>query len=264
MSEEDPMYPWLHLGPVEVSTYSLLFLCAYIVGGLLTYREARRLGRATEAILQVALGALAGGLVGAKLSMLIFLGPQTFVKDLPYLWYSGQSWTGGFFGGYAGVLLVKRWKGIVYSTGDIFAPALPLAQAIGRLGNLLGGDPFGLPSNLPWAIVQHGVRRQPSALYELLLDLALFVVIWRLRDHLPRPGDLFKLYVVGYCSLRFLVDFTRADPRYLFGLTLVQLLYSVAIVSFGYQLWLSFRAARRTAATARAPATIPASEGESA
>lgn len=239
------MYPWLHLGPITISTYSLLFLCAYIAGGIVTYYEAKRQHRATEIILRVALGALAGGLVGAKLSMLIFLGPETFIKDLPYLWYSGQAWTGAFFGGYAGVLIVKRFNHIKYSTGDIFAPALPLAQAIGRLGNLLGGDPFGLLSNLPWAITQYGVRRQPSALYELVLDLVLFVLILRLRDKMPRPGDLFKLYIVGYCSLRFLVDFTRADPRVLLGLTLVQVLYTLAILGFGYQLLASFRESRR-------------------
>jgi phosphatidylglycerol---prolipoprotein diacylglyceryl transferase len=235
------MYPWLHVGPLAISTYSLLFLCAFIVGGIVTYFEAKRQHRATEAILRVALGALAGGVIGAKLSMFIFLGPATFIKDLPYLWYSGQAWTGAFFGGYAGVLIVKRFNHIKYATGDIFALALPLAQAIGRLGNLLGGDPFGLPSNLPWAITQYGVRRQPSALYELLLDLVLFFVILRLRDKMPRPGDLFKFYIVGYCSLRFLVDFTRADPRVLLGLTLVQVLYTFAIIGFGYQLLASFR-----------------------
>ena len=245
------MYPWLHLGPFAFSTYSLLFLCAYIAGGIITYYEAKRQHRATEAILRVALGALGGGLIGAKLSMLIFLGPATFIKDLPYLWYSGQAWTGAFFGGYAGVLLIKRLNHINYATGDIFALALPLAQAIGRLGNLLGGDPFGLPSNLPWAIMQSGVRRQPSALYELVLDLALFVVILALRDRLPRSGDLFKLYIVGYCSLRFLVDFTRADPRVLPGLTLVQVLYIPAILFFSYQLWVSFRQTRQAKAQAK-------------
>src|SRR5207248_10733856 len=120
-----------------------------------------------------------------------------------------------------------------------------LSQAIGRLGNLLGGDPFGLPSNLPWAITQYGVRRQPSALYEFLLDLALFVIILRLRDKMPRPGDLFKLYIVGYCSLRFLVDFTRADPRVIPGFTLVQVLYFFTIIAFGYQLIKSFRENRQ-------------------
>ena len=74
------MYPWLHLGPVAISTYSLMFLCAYIVGGIVTYYEAKRQHRATEAILRVALGALGGGLLGAKLSMLIFLGPTTFLE----------------------------------------------------------------------------------------------------------------------------------------------------------------------------------------
>lgn len=239
------MYPWLHLGPYALSTYSLLFLCAYIVGGAITYYEARRQHRATEAILRVSLGALAGGMIGAKLSMIVFLGPATFIKDLPYLWYSGQAWTGAFFCGYLGVIIVKRWNHINYSTGDIFALALPLAQAIGRLGNLMGGDPFGLPSNLPWAVTQYGVRRQPSALYELILDLILFFIIWRLRDKMPQPGDLFRLYVVGYCSFRFLVDFTRADPHVFLGFTLVQVLYSITIVWFSYRLYVSYRESRQ-------------------
>ncbi len=239
------MYPWLHLGPYAISTYSLLFLCAYIVGGVVTYYEAKRQHRATEAILRVSLGALAGGLIGAKVSMLIFLGPATFIKDLPYLWYSGQAWTGAFFGGYLGVLIVKRFSHIRYATGDVFALALPLAQAIGRLGNLLGGDPFGLPSTLPWAITQYGVRRQPSAFYEMLLDLVLFAIIFRLRTKMPRSGDLFKLYVIGYCSFRFLVDFTRDDPRVLLGLTLVQVLYAPTIVGFSYSLLRSYRESRQ-------------------
>src|SRR6266516_3585435 len=114
------MYPWLHLGPFAISIYSLLFLCVFIVGGIVTYYKAKRLNSATEAILRVELGALVSRLIGAKLSMLLFLGPATFIKDLPYLWYSGQTWTGAFFGGYIAVLLVKRFSHIKYSTGDVF------------------------------------------------------------------------------------------------------------------------------------------------
>jgi phosphatidylglycerol:prolipoprotein diacylglycerol transferase len=248
------MYPWLHLGPIYLSTYSLCFFAAFAVGGLVTYREAVRLGRATEEVLIVALGALVGGVIGCKISMLLFLGPQQFIRDLPSLWYSGQAWTGGFFGGYAGVLIVKRWRRIAYSTGDVFAVGIPLAQAIGRLGNLLGGDPFGAPTSLPWGIVQQGVRRQPTAAYELLLDLALFTLLLRLRGRLPQAGDLLKVYIVGYCSLRFLLDFTRADPHVLFGLTMVQVLYSLAIPTFGYQLARSFARAARAKAAARVAA----------
>src|SRR5262249_11817174 len=139
-------------------------------------------------------------------------------------------------------------KGIRYSTGDIFALGIPLAQAIGRLGNLLGGDPFGWRSTLPWALPdRYGMLRQPTALYELILDLALFVVIWRLRDRMPRRGDLFNLYVVCYLSLRFALDFTRStdfDPQRFFGLTTVQVLYAVALPVFAYKLWRSFSLAR--------------------
>jgi len=236
------MYPWLHVGSAHVSTYSLMLLCAYICGGMIAYHEAKRLHLATEAILQVALGGLCGSTIGAKLGMIVILGPETWVRDLPYLWYSGQTWTGGFFGGYAGVLLVKHWRGIRYRTGDVFALALPLGQAIGRVGNLLGGDPFGNPTKLPWGLVQHGVRRQPSAFYELVLLLGLFLVLLYLRDNLPRAGDLFVVYVIGYCSQRFLVDFTRADMRPMLGLTVVQLFFVPTIVWFSYRLWRSYQA----------------------
>ena len=251
------MYPWIHIGSYALSTYSLLFLCAFIVGGLITFRETKRLNRRTEAILRVALGALGGGLIGAKASMLVFLGPQTFIHDLPVLWYSGQAWTGAFFGGYLGVLLVKRLNHIRYSTGDVFALALPISQAIGRLGNLMGGDPFGKPSNLPWAILQDGVLRQPSALYEMILLILLFLLILFMRERMPQSGDLFRLYVVGYCCLRFLVDFTRADPQVLFGLTLVQVIYIPTILGFGYSLCRSYYLQRQI----RAPRTVP--EGSS-
>jgi phosphatidylglycerol:prolipoprotein diacylglycerol transferase len=258
------MYPWLKIGPVYLSTYSLCFLVAFIVGGYMVYREAIRRGRATEDMLFVAIGALAGGVIGCKAAMFIFLGPQTFIRDLPYLWYSGQAWTGGFFGGYAGVLIVKRIRHITYPTGDVFALALPVAQAIGRLGNLLGGDPFGLPTNLPWGIIQQGVRRQPSALYELILDLALFAALYLLRDKVWRAGDLFLIYVLGYCSLRFLVDFTRADPRVLWGFTLVQVLYAIAIVQFSVMLWRSYVKYRAAATAIPAPAAFTADTAPSA
>ncbi|HEX9038294.1 MAG TPA: prolipoprotein diacylglyceryl transferase family protein [Ktedonobacterales bacterium] len=250
------MYPWLQIGPVYLSTYSLCFLAAFITGGNMVYREAIRRGRATDEMLYVALGALAGGVIGCKVSMFIFLGPQTWVRDLPYLWYSGQAWTGGFFGGYVGVLIVKRWRHITYATGDVFALALPVAQAIGRLGNLLGGDPFGLPTTLPWGIIQQGVRRQPSAAYELILDLALFALLYILRDRMWRSGDLFNLYVLGYCALRFLVDFTRADPHVLWGLTLVQCIDAIAVIQFGVMLLRSYLKHRALAATT--PGPVPA------
>src|SRR2546429_5916576 len=92
--------------------------------------------------------------------------------------------------------------------------------------------------------MQHGVHRQPSALYELILDLVLFAAIWHLRDRMPRLGDLFRLYVVSFSSIRFLVDFTRADPHVFLGLTLVQVLYTFAIVGFSYSLWRSFHEGR--------------------
>ena len=215
-------------------------LAAVLVGGWLTYREAQRRMRLTEETLMVGSIGLVGGVIGAKLGMVVFLGPIEFWRQLPTIPFHGAALTGALTGGYLAVVLAERVLKVDRCTGDLVAPFLPLGQAIGRLGNFLAGDAYGSVSSLPWAVYQGGAYRHPAQLYEMALDLALFAFLWRRRYTTFRDGELFRMYVVGYALIRFPLEWLRYQPtpRAFLDLTLVQWLCVAAVAGFGYQLYL--------------------------
>ncbi len=235
------MWPVLfRIGPIEVYSYTVCMLAAFLVVGWLSYREAKRRMRLTEDTLAVGSLGLLGAVLGAKLGMLVFLGPAEFWRLLPTIPFHGSALVGGLFGGYVAMALAERAFRVDRCTGDLVAPFLPLGQAIGRLGNFLAGDAYGTPASLPWAVYQAGAYRHPAQLYELVLDLALFAFLWRRRYVSFHDGELFRIYAVGYAVIRFPLEFLRYQPTPVpfLGLTLVQWLCIAAMLGFGYQLYL--------------------------
>lgn len=228
------------LGPVPIYSYTVCVLAAVLIVGWLAYREAKRRMRLDENTLMVGSVALVGGIVGAKLSMLVFLGPAEFWRLLPTIPSHGSALAGGLIFGYVAVVATENVLHMGKCTGDLIAPFLPLGQAIGRLGNFLAGDAYGSPSSLPWSVYQAGAYRHPAQLYELLLDLALFAFLLRRRYTSFRDGELFRMYIVGYAIIRFPLEFLRYQPTPVpfLGLTLVQWLCIAAALGFGYQLYL--------------------------
>ena len=227
------------VGPVQIHAYTVCIMVAVLVAGWLTYREAGRRMRLTEDTLMVGSVGLLCGVIGAKLSMIVFLGPAEFWRQLPTIPSHGAALTGALVGGYIGVVLSERVLGVRRCTGDLVAPFIPLGQAIGRLGNFLAADAYGAPTSLPWAVYQAGAYRHPAALYEMALDLVLFAFLWRRRLASFRDGELFRMYIVGYALIRFPMEFLRYQPtpRDFLGLTLVQWLCIAAVIGFGYQLY---------------------------
>jgi phosphatidylglycerol:prolipoprotein diacylglycerol transferase len=230
----------IKIGPLEIHSYTVCMLMAFLVVAWLAYREAKRRDRLNENILLIGSFGLLGAVIGAKLSMLVFLGPEEFWRLLPTIPSHGSALVGGLFGGYVAIVLSERALGVTLCTGDLIAPFIPLGQAIGRLGNFLAGDAYGLPTNLPWAVNQAGAYRHPVQIYELVLDLALFAYLWRKRYTSFKDGELFRIYIIGYAIIRFPLEFLRYQPTPLpfLGLTLVQWLCIAAVLGFGYQLWL--------------------------
>lgn len=233
------MYPVLfHIGPVNIYSYTVCMLTAFLIVGWLSYREAKRRERLTEETLVVGSVALLTSILGAKLSMIVFLGPAEFWRQLPTIPSHGSALWGGLVIGYFAVVLTERLMKVDRCTGDLIAPFLPLGQAIGRLGNFLAGDAYGLPTNLPWAVYQAGAYRHPVQIYEMIPDLLLFVFLWRQRRISFRDGELFRIYIIGYSIIRFPIEFLRYQPTplYFLGLTLVQWLCILASLWMSYQL----------------------------
>lgn len=202
--------------------------------------------RLNEKTLAIGSIGLIGGVLGAKLGMLVFLGPEEFWRLLPTIPAHGSTLFGGLTLGYLSIVLAERALKVDRCTGDLIAPFLPLGQAIGRLGNFLAGDAYGVPTSLPWAVNQAGAYRHPVQIYEMILDLGLFVFLWRRRYTSFRNGELFRFYIIGYALIRFPLEFLRYQPTplYFLGLTLVQWLCIAAVLGFGYQLYLQRKGIR--------------------
>ena len=204
---------------------SVVTFLAYLVAAVVAVAEARRRRLATEGMGYIAVAALLGGVLGARLAHWVLVDRQAFaayplgVLDMRY---GGRTILGGVIGGWLAVELAKQRLGIKRSTGDLFAPALALGEAVGRIGCFLNGCCYGQPTTVPWACYQHGAERHPTQLYTMVWCLLIFAVLRRWRDKLPREGDLFRVYLVLWGLGRFVIEFWRDSGTMALGLSAAQ------------------------------------------
>lgn len=237
------MFPILFtVAGLAVPSYAALMLLAFVVVGAVRRVELQRLGHERlPGYALVNVGALVGAAVGAKLGMILFEPPQdvaALLRLMLALDFTGKTVVGGLAGGYLGVELAKKAVGITRRTGDGFAVALPLGQAIGRVGCFLNGCCYGAEWHGPWAVSMAGAERHPAQLYEALLDVLLALALWSVRLS-PRPeGNLFRRYLVGYALIRFGLEPLRGDNGHAWmGLTLVQWACAATMLGFGAWIW---------------------------
>lgn len=218
------------LGWVPVPVHGVFVGLGVLVASVVFFLEARRRGAMHEQSLVAVTGALVGGAIGMRLSGLAeHLDPRVN-PSLAEAWaFGSRSILGGLVGAYAGVLIAKRIIGYRGKTGDLFAPAVALGMAVGRIGCLLTEAP-GRPTGLPWGIhapvatpecpgCLTGLPMHPSFVYEIVFQLAAFAVLLWLRSRVVHPGELFVLYVAAYAVFRFFVEFTRANETVWLDLT---------------------------------------------
>ena len=247
--------PFPNIGPdlfsIDVGGFTLAlrwYALAYIAGILIGWRlivralKTPRLWHAdtppmTAAQMEDLLTWLIVGIiVGGRLGFVFFYQPAFFWEnpiEIPMVWQGGMSFHGGFLGVIAAVWLFSRRHGLATaSLADALAFATPPALVLGRLSNFVNAELWGLPSELPWAVIFPGSRaqfcpgveelcaRHPSQLYEatlegLVLGVLLLFLVWR-RDWLKVPGQIAGLFFAGYGVSRYLVEFVRqADPQFI-------------------------------------------------
>ncbi|HET9673484.1 MAG TPA: prolipoprotein diacylglyceryl transferase [Gaiellaceae bacterium] len=218
-------------GPLpSVHAYGLTLLVAIIAAILLTrWRWGRRDGD-TDLILRVAVWGVAAGIVGARLYHVITSWddvPEPKWQGVFKVWEGGLGiWGGILFGVLVGAWVIHRSGGSVLRAMDAVAPALLLAQAIGRFGNWWNQELYGKPTDLPWGLEIDDAHNQdyppgttfhPTFLYEALWNLVgVFVLIFVGRRWRIRPPALFSLYVAWYTFGRFLLEQLRIDPSAMF------------------------------------------------
>ncbi len=225
------MYPEIHLGPLTLQTFGLMFALAFLAAGALIAKRLKEIGKPVDWAYEVAFAALLGGVVGSRLYFIV----QNYdsVKDdlLGNLFGgSGLVWYGGAIGGALAVLAWAWYRDFLrLALLDLVAPALALGYAIGRVGCQLSGDgDYGKAWDGPWAMsypdgtvpTDHTVH--PTPIYETLAMGLGAWMLWQLRERF-RVGVLFAIYLVYAGTERFLIEFLRRNSDAVLGLTGPQL-----------------------------------------
>jgi phosphatidylglycerol---prolipoprotein diacylglyceryl transferase len=238
------MYPELHIGPLTLQTFGLMFALAFLAAGALIHKRLGELGKPTDWAYEMGFAALTGGVVGSRVYFVI-QNYDSVKHDLLGSLFSGSGlvWYGGAIGGAAAVALWAWYRGFLgLALLDLAAPALALGYAIGRCGCQLSGDgDYGKPWGGPWAMsYPHGTLPtdrtvQATPIYETLAMGLGAWLLWQLRDRY-RAGVLFAIYLVYAGAERFLVEFIRRNHAVALGLTAAQL-ESLAMMLVG-GIWL--------------------------
>lgn len=252
----------LGFGP-PLDTHGFFVALGLGAGGLVFWLEARRRGASDPRIPYLVLGALVGAGVFARLGTWAqHLDPSQNLSFAEQMMYGNASILGALVGAWLGVHVTKRIVRYKERTGDLFAPAVAVALAIGRFGCFFTERP-GSPTAGGWGIVLDeaaaarvgspaGVGLHPSFLYEIAFHSVAFALLWFWLRHLGLgAGETLTLYIGAYAVFRFLVEFVRGNEVAWLGMTRPQLFLLVTIPLFAARIvWLA-RRGRLTPSDAR-------------
>lgn len=231
------MYPvLLKLGPLTLYSYGLMVALGFLSGIILAAYLAKKSGTKPELILDIAPFVLLGSMIGARLFYVIefwteFRGNPV---EIFLIWKGGLVFFGGLLFAILGLMLaVNIFKLNFWKTMDILAPATALGYAIGRIGCFLNGCCYGVVTKVPWAVKfpTETVLRHPTQIYASLSGLLicglLLLVFFKYKKF---DGLVLILGLIFYGVYRFLIEFLRINPKYLFNLTGAQWLSILLIL----------------------------------
>ncbi|MEV6815142.1 prolipoprotein diacylglyceryl transferase [Micromonospora sp. NPDC051296] len=225
-----------HLGPFPLRAYALCIIAGIVVACWVTERRLRQRGVAPGAVLDIALWAVPAGIIGARIYHVItspapYFGTGGDWVKIFFIHEGGLGIWGAVAGGAVGAWIAARQLGIPFTVvADALAPGLPLAQAIGRLGNWFNNELYGGRTNLPWGLEIHrmdggqALRDEtgrpileeglyhPTFAYEALWNVGVAALVYFLDRRLKLGrGRAFALYVMGYTAGRFWIEMMRTD-----------------------------------------------------
>ena len=199
-----------------------------------------------DALFYGALGVILGGRIG----YVLFYQFSNFLQhplDIFKIWQGGMSFHGGFLGVLIAMYLFnKKHKQPWLKIMDFVAPLVPIGLGAGRMGNFINGELWGRATNSTYGMIfpqVDNIARHPSQLYEFALEgIALFCILWWFSRKQRPVGAISALFLIGYGSFRFLVEYTRQPDEYLgllqLGLSMGQWL-SAPMVLLGIWMWVS-------------------------
>ncbi len=225
------MYPKIiSFGDFFIGGYGLLVAAGFFSALWLAARLARRTGLGAESITNLGIYCALAGLLGGKLLMLVLDWEYYWNNPGEILQLSTLRAGGVFHGGIVAALLTTYWYARarrlpILKTMDVFAPALALGHAIGRVGCFLAGCCWGTECRLPWAVtfsdpeayrlvgVPLGVPLHPAQLYTSAAEAVIFLLTLRRFSKPHKAGSVVGLYLLLHAAARLLIDFFRVHDR---------------------------------------------------
>jgi phosphatidylglycerol:prolipoprotein diacylglycerol transferase len=229
------------IGTFPIAWYSIMVMLAVltlVAWALISVRKDPRLNYVM--VLNVALVGIPSGVIFSRLLHVIDHWDYYVANPGQIVGGEGLSIWGAVLGAALGIWIYSRFSK-KFSFGhmaDVLAPGIILAQAVGRVGCTLNGCCYGIPTDLPWAIVYTnqntngpiGVPVHPTQIYEIIYNLIVFGVLLMLRKRLKPDGSLFLVYLALYSVWRLGIDFIRDGTPFLFGLHQAQVVSIIVLI----------------------------------
>ncbi|MBO3737172.1 prolipoprotein diacylglyceryl transferase [Actinoplanes flavus] len=273
-----------HLLGFPIRAYALCIIAGMVVATLLMEQRLRHRGVAPWTSLDMVVWAVPFGIVGARIYHLI-TSPQEYfgaggdpIRAL-YIWEGGLGIWGAVAGGAVGAWIASRQIGLPLSVfADALAPALPVAQAIGRFGNWFNNELYGKVTTLPWGLEVHEMDSanpghatvidgepvtkpdlyHPTFAYEVIWNLGVAALVWLLdRKFKFGRGRAFALYVMAYTAGRLWIEMLRVDEANSFFGVRLNVFVSVAVFAGALIYFLVVKGPREYVVPIDAPETAP-------
>lgn len=243
--------------------YGVIIMLGIVAASVVVARLTDKDGDDPDIVWDGLLWVIIAGVIGARLWSVVFPAGDAgagaelsldYLLDLENgplaIWSGGLSIFGAVLGGLLGLyVFARRHQLAIWQWADRAVISLPLAQAIGRWGNYVNQELYGEPTNLPWAItIDHplppyepGTTFHPLFLYESLWNAALFGLMYYLytrRRTRFQPADFVLIYMIGYGSVRFLLEFIRLEVPLVNGVNVSQVTTAAMVLLAGLALYL--------------------------
>jgi len=242
---------------IPIYWYGIIIACAFLVAVILAIKQSSKFGIEPDDILDLILYIVPAGIIGARLYYVIFSWNEFDYKliDIIDIRKGGLAIYGAIIGGIiAGFIFAKVKKIKVLKLFDFTITYVPLAQAIGRWGNFINQEAYGINTDLPWGMTSNTIRNElsskaekllemgiyidpskpvhPTFLYESLWDLGVFILLIWFRKRKKVDGEVFSLYMISYGIGRAWIEGLRTDSLMMGTQRISQVLSIILAIAF--------------------------------
>ncbi len=237
--------PILRIGPLTFRWYGLILAASILLGYFVVRKNSWKFGISKNDVDDFSFWVVLISILGARIYYVVFSLPYFLSQpdEIYKIWHGGLSIYGAVLAGIIFAYFYCKKKAYnFWQLADLVALGLPLAQALGRFGNFVNQEAFGIPTNLPWKMFV-GLEHRPSEyvqydffhpafLYEGIASVLIFLILYKFLGKL-KSGGLFLLYIFAYSLSRFFIEAIRVDSFFLGGFRVDQLIAFVLVIASG-------------------------------